>query len=148
MNDMLKSLAKESKTLNDRMAKMERRESVRLGSQVTAGNWTPTLVNTTNVASSTANEGQYIRVGNIVQCVVAVSITPTAAGAVVLRLTLPVAPANFADIYGASGVGAIFSEVVAGSIEAKSAGTRVELKFNAPNNTARVWRLVFSYQLS
>jgi len=59
-----------------------------------SGTYTPTLTNTTNINSSTAFDNQYMRVGNVVTVSGKVTMDPTAAGAVVLEMTLPVA-SNF-----------------------------------------------------
>lgn len=115
---------------------------------IDAGTWTPTPTNTTNISTSTAYEGQYIRVGNIVHCSVAIAITPTAAAACVLQFTPPVAPAdNFADTYAGSGVGSIFSISLSGAIDSVAGVKKMRLRFLAPATTERVWRLTFSYKL-
>lgn len=60
---------------------------------IASGTWTPTLTNTTNLSASTANQGQWIRVGNVVVASVMINIDPTIAGAIVLGVSLPIASA-------------------------------------------------------
>jgi len=56
-----------------------------------SGFYTPTLTNVTNVAASTAYECQWARVGGLVTVSGQVAIDPTAAGACVIRFSLPIA---------------------------------------------------------
>lgn len=62
---------------------------------ITSGTYTPTLTNTTNVAASTANVSQYLRVGAMVIVAGFVGVDPTAAGTVEVGISLPIA-SNFA----------------------------------------------------
>lgn len=113
-----------------------------------AGNWTPTLTNNNNISSSTTHEGQYMRVGNVVQCVVAVDITPTASGSCTLYLTLPVDPsANFVDGDRGSGVGACYTVNLSGSLNPLPDDKKMRFRFISPDTAARTWRLSFMYQL-
>lgn len=113
------------------------------------GVWTPTLTNSSNISSSTAYEGQFIRVGDIVHCSVAVEITPTSAAACQLQLTLPVVRANnFADAYSGSGAGAVAAISLSGAMNSVATTKKMVLKFLAPATTAREWRLTFSYKLN
>lgn len=58
---------------------------------IASGTWTPTLTNTTNLDASTANEGQWIRVGNVVNASCMINIDPTAAASITLGVSLPIA---------------------------------------------------------
>lgn len=69
---------------------------------LTTGTYTPTLTNTTNVAASTAYLSNYYRVGNYITVFGRVDIDPTAAGAVVLEMSTPVAT-NFTSTIQAAG---------------------------------------------
>lgn len=60
-------------------------------SAASAGTYTPTLTNDTNLDASTAYQCQYIRVGNVVSVSGKVDVDPTAAGALILFISLPVA---------------------------------------------------------
>jgi len=74
-------------------------------SDIAYGTYTPTLTNVTNIASSTAYESFYIRIGDIVQVSGYVVIDPTAdATTTNLRISLPVA-SDFTQTYDLSGVG-------------------------------------------
>ena len=70
---------------------------------VGSGTYTPTLTNTTNVASSTSNVCQWMRVGDMVHVTGQLSVTATAAAgtATTLKVTLPVASALTANTQGA-----------------------------------------------
>lgn len=103
-----------------------------------SGTYTPTLTGVTNVSSSTAYSCQYMRVGDVVTVSGKVDITPTAIGAVSLRMSLPVASA-IANVNECAGVispntttaglnpGAIFGDVandsaLAGIVAASTGG--------------------------
>lgn len=58
---------------------------------IASGTYTPSLTNTTNVAASTAAVCQWIRVGNVVSVSGTVSIDATAAGIMVMGMSLPIA---------------------------------------------------------
>lgn len=69
---------------------------------VFSGTYTPTLTNTTNIASSTAAVCQYMRVGNVVTVSGSVTIDPTSTGRITLGMTIPVA-SNFSSSIQAGG---------------------------------------------
>lgn len=56
-----------------------------------SGTYTPTLTNVTNISASTAYACQYMRVGNVCTVSGKVDIDPTAAGAIELGMSLPIA---------------------------------------------------------
>jgi hypothetical protein len=62
--------------------------------KVTANTFTPTLTNTLNIASSTARQCQYIRVGPIVMVCGYFTATTSGAGTSQVKLTIPVATAS------------------------------------------------------
>jgi hypothetical protein len=59
-----------------------------------AGQYTPTLTNTSNIDASTAYVTQWFRVGNMVTVAGRVDVDPTAAGSIDLKISLPIA-SNF-----------------------------------------------------
>ena len=69
-----------------------------------SGTYTPTLTNGTNVASSSPQVMQFMRVGNTVTVGGYINIDTTATGASSLRMSLPV-PSNFTSSVDAGGVG-------------------------------------------
>lgn len=71
--------------------------------QLASGTYTPTLTNVTNISASTAYVCQYIRVGSVVTVSGKVDIDATAAGAVELGMSLPIA-SNFAAEENCGGV--------------------------------------------
>lgn len=58
---------------------------------VTSGTYTPTCIDTTNIQATTEGQFNYIRVGNIVYVTGHVSVDPTATGATVFKIPLPIA---------------------------------------------------------
>lgn len=113
-----------------------------------ATTYTPTLDNTTNVAASTAFTTFYLRLGPI--CVVAgkANIDPTAAGATVLGISLPVA-SNFSSDEQAAGVAALSggASQESGAIYADATNDRVSLGFNAVTTTNSAWYFIFAYRI-
>lgn len=104
---------------------------------VTSGTWTPTLTNGTNVAASTAYQGQYLRVGNSISFSCRVDVDPTAAGACELGISLPIA-SNFGAVEDCAGAGA--SPEVAGfstAILANVANDRMSMQWVAVDTANR-----------
>lgn len=93
-----------------------------------SGTYTPSLTDTTNVASSTSYVAQYMRVGSVVTVSGLVDINPTAASTnTVLDLSLPIA-SNFAN-----------SQECAGTAAAQGVfGYSVSVLANTTGNTARM----------
>jgi hypothetical protein len=114
---------------------------------IVAGTYTPTLTNTTNVAASTAYLCQYLRVGTFVTVSGRVDVDPTAAGQVVLGITIPVA-SNFAATDGLAGVAA--ASAVAGqsaALYADAANDRATLEWIAVDTANRAMHFTFSYRI-
>lgn len=71
-----------------------------------AGTYTPTLTNVTNISASTSHLCQYMRVGATVTVSGEVEIDPTAAGALELGVSLPIA-SNIGTVSDCAGIGAM-----------------------------------------
>jgi enamine deaminase RidA (YjgF/YER057c/UK114 family) len=99
---------------------------------VYSSTWTPTLTAVTNVAASTASEGQFMRVGNVVTFSGQVAIDPTIVGNTALRMTLPVA-SNFASTRQAAGTfaPAAFADENVGAILADTTNDELLLRYVA-----------------
>lgn len=112
------------------------------------GTWTPTLTNTTNVASSTASLCHYIRIGNQVLCWGAVTLTPTAAGntTTVLGISLPVASA-FASVENCRGAAGSTVAQRGGGLRANTAAGRAELVFTSETTSAILFGVSFGYEV-
>ncbi len=109
--------------------------------------WTPTLTNVLNLDASTAFQGQYIRAGNSVFAACRVDVDPTAAGAVQLGISLPVA-SNIGAIEDVAGVA--FASGIAGqgaAIRGDAANDRAELVYIAVDVTNQPMYAVFGYQV-
>lgn len=115
--------------------------------QLAAGTYTPTLTNTTNIAtSSVGGTFIYMRIGNVVHVAGVVSIDPTAAGNTVLNISIPIA-SNFANTGQANGVGTAQATNTAGQISSDVANDNVQLTFQATDIANRTWRVQFMYQI-
>lgn len=114
---------------------------------VVVSTYTPTLTNTTNIAASTAYSCQYVRVGNFVTVSGRVDVDPTAAGQVVLGISLPVA-SNFANANELGGAAA--SPAVAGqsaALLADAANDRATMEWIAVDVANRAMYFTFSYRI-
>jgi hypothetical protein len=112
------------------------------------GTYTPTLTNTTNITSSTANVTGYYRVGNRVTVYGTVSVTPTTELLYCeLQMSLPVA-SNFAQTFQLGGSGALKDYKAAVSIDASVANDRAVLGFITPFDSASgIITFQFSYSV-
>jgi hypothetical protein len=118
---------------------------------VFSGTYTPTLTNSTNVASSTASELQYMRVGSVVTVSGLVAITPTAGSDAntVLRMSLPIS-SNFASTTNLGGTGVISSAAgrgVAAAIYADTTNDLAEFNFLSPATSGLSTRFTFTYRI-
>lgn len=112
---------------------------------VTAGTYTPTLSNTTNVTSSTSAVAHYFKIGNQVNVVGSVNIVPTAAAATVLGISLPIA-SNFAATTDAAGLGVSSTSNASNvRIEANATTNIAELKFGISFTTTADYFFNFTY---
>lgn len=110
------------------------------------GEYTPTLTNTTNVAASTAYLCQYTRIGDNVTVTGAVAIDPTAVGATVLRVSLPITTAMSSDkdLSGVAVSGAAAGESAA--IQGYVTTAIAEIIFIAVDVTNKTYRFTFTYK--
>ena len=112
-----------------------------------SGTYTPTLSNTTNVASSTSAICQYMRVGNVVTVSGEIVIVPTAGTttATYLGISLPVA-SNLAATRQLAGTAVdSFNLNTPGRIRGVSATDVAQLEFYAKETTSRTWSFQFTY---
>jgi hypothetical protein len=118
---------------------------------VTSGTYTPTLTNTANISASNVGSGnfQYQRVGNIVSICGTVSLTPSSSTAnFELRITLPIAPATFANTTQAHGVAGDDGNTINGRVV--SVGSTTVVAFigrSTTTGTSRSCGLSFSYRI-
>jgi len=118
---------------------------------VTSGSYTPTLTNTANISASNVGSGnfQYQRVGNIVSVCGTVSLTPSSSTAnFELRITLPIAPATFANTTQAHGVAGDDGNTINGRVV--SVGSTTVVAFigrSTTTGTSRSCGLSFSYRI-
>ena len=113
---------------------------------VTAGTWTPTLFNVTNLDGSTAYQGQYMRVGATVTCSGKVDVDPTAAAATELGISLPVA-SNFGADEDCAGTAYNQAATEGGGISADITNDRAALKWVAVGTANRTLYFTFTYQV-
>ena len=88
--------------------------------------YTPTLTNTTNIAASTAYVCQYMRVGNTVTVSGRVDIDPTATGATLLGISLPIA-SNLASAAECCGSASAVASTECFAINGDAANNRASL---------------------
>jgi hypothetical protein len=109
------------------------------------GTYTPTFTNVTNLDASVALTSQWMRVGDVVTVSGALTLDPTAAGAVELGISLPV-PSNFSA--GQQCGGTAFAVAVAGQgagIIADATNDRAALRFIAVDTANRTMTYSFTY---
>lgn len=114
---------------------------------IASGTYTPTLTNTTNIASSQNSVAQWIRVGNVVTVSGKVEIDPTAAGIITLKISLPIASAFTLDNQLAgTAINTNPSIATEGAgIAADTAADVASLSANAVNTGNNAWMFHFTY---
>jgi hypothetical protein len=112
-----------------------------------SGTYTPTLSNTTNVGASTAYSCQYARVNNTVTVSGRVDVDPTAAGQVVLGISLPVASAlaNANELGGVAAARDVAGQSAA--IYADAANDRATMEWIAVDIANRAMYFTFTYRI-
>jgi hypothetical protein len=115
------------------------------GGVVSSSTYTPSLTNATNVAASTAYQCQWLRIGNVVTVSGKVSIDPTATGAIILGVSLPVA-SNIGNDYELGGVFANSIGEKAGRISGDATNNRANfVALIAVDTTNQPWWFTFTY---
>jgi len=117
-------------------------------SQLSSGTYTPTLTNVTNITSSTAVVCQYMRVLTAVTVSGSVTITATAIGNTVLRMSLPIA-SNFASVGQAGGTLATTTAggTSQGGIVADATNKTFTFQFVASSIAATTYTFSVTYQI-
>lgn len=112
------------------------------------GTYTPTLINTTNVAASTARLCTYMRIGGTVTVSGQLDIDPTTTlTATLLGISLPIASAlTTAFQLGGTASATAISGMTAG-IEADATNDRASLKFIATDVSNQTMCFTFTYQI-
>lgn len=114
---------------------------------VLGGTYTPTLTNTTNIASSTAFQCQYMRVDGVVTVSGKVTVDPSSSGAITrLGISLPVA-SNLGTDQDLAGTGSCTDIQQAAGIMSDSTNNRANLEFFSTSSTARDWYFQFMYEI-
>lgn len=110
-----------------------------------SSSYTPTASGTTNLDSTpTGNVTGYMRVGNQVTVAGTISVDPTATGAVIFRLSLPVT-SNLGAASDLGGAGACETNAV--SIYGSAANDNAEFSYTATGTAAQVVCFTFSYRI-
>lgn len=116
--------------------------------ELAAGQWTPTTNNIANLDSSSAAEGQYLRVGATVTFSIRVNINPTlAATSTQLELDLPVT-SNFGSTDDVAG--SCFASGITGqgaALLADTASDEIEFRFISGDLTDQAMYCAGSYQI-
>lgn len=111
------------------------------------GSYTPTLSNTTNVASSTAGLSYWDRNGSNISAGIQVSVTPTAAGSTLTTLGISL-PAASDFTVSADAIGVATNSLNAngsGVVFADAANNRLSLQFYATSTSPSGWSIIVSY---
>lgn len=115
-----------------------------------SGTYTPSLVNTLNIASSTAGPCQYMRVGNVVTVSGQVTVDATTAGAsTILRMSLPISSTLTTSAY-CGGAGASVTSGAYGNsmaILGDTSANNAEFRWLPTLATAQIYNFTFTYQV-
>ena len=114
-------------------------------SDIYSGTYTPTLTDTLNLDSSTANECFYTRIGNVVSVYGLLSIDPTAIGIVNCDISLPIS-SNIAS-GDVSGVAVATNRDEHGSIYGVATTDVARLYVDAKVSVSISMRINFSYKI-
>lgn len=113
--------------------------------QIAPIGYTPTLTNTTNISSSTAQALQGMRIGNFVTINGAVSAPPTATGQCVLSMSIPIASTFTAQgQLGGTGTTSSYWPVY---IRASTSAYNAVFVWNATSTTAQTIYFNFGYKI-
>jgi hypothetical protein len=113
---------------------------------VFSGTYTPTLTNTTNISSSTAQVLQYMRVGNTVTVAGSVDITATAVSAINIGISLPIASA-LTTARQLGGSGGSNNGLIVAVINGDAANDRAILAATPTSTSAWTYYFAFTYQV-
>lgn len=112
-----------------------------------SGNYTATLTNGTNVASSSFLSAHYYRTGSHVTVYIKISIDPTGVGATDLGISLPVA-SNFTAGGQLIGLGNCTSIAAqAGTLDSDTTNDRANFVYTATDINSQVFYISFSYEI-
>lgn len=112
---------------------------------VFSGTYTPTSFNTTNVAASTPQSAQYLRVGNTVTVSGQIDIDPTATGFALLGLSLPIASA----ITSAVQLSGVFNcpDAAGGGVYGDATNDRATFQMTATSAANLTYYYTFTYRV-
>jgi len=112
---------------------------------VFSGTYTPTSFNTTNIAASTPQSAQYLRVGNTVTVSGQIDIDPTATGFALLGLSLPIASA----ITSAVQLSGVFNcpDADGGGVYGDATNDRATFQFTASSAANLTYYYTFTYRV-
>jgi len=112
---------------------------------VFSGTYTPTSFNTTNIAASTPQSAQYLRVGNTVTVSGQIDIDPTATGFAILGLSLPIASA----ITSAVQLSGVFNcpDADGGGVYGDATNDRATFQFTATSASNLTYYYTFTYRV-
>jgi hypothetical protein len=112
-----------------------------------SGVYTPVLTLTTNLDAATARLCTYSRVGQTVTVSGQVDVTPTAAAACELGISLPV-QSSISTVYQVGGVAGCAAVALVAAIDGDADNDRAKMGWIAAATTERTLCFVFSYQQS
>lgn len=115
---------------------------------IVSSSYTTSLTNVTNAASSAAGSAVYMRIGNLVHVRTTGTISPTATGATVINISLPITTATASQ--GTVGTVTVKenggTSYVGGEVSVNTT-TTVQMKYLATSTSTATYTLEFDYQL-
>jgi hypothetical protein len=112
---------------------------------VFSGTYTPTSFNTTNIAASTPQSAQYLRVGNTVTVSGQIDIDPTLVGFALLGLSLPIASAITSPVQ----LSGVFNcpDAAGGGIYGDATNDRATFQMTATSASNLTYYYTFTYRV-
>jgi hypothetical protein len=112
---------------------------------VFSGTYTPTSFNTTNIAASTPQSAQYLRVGNTVTVSGQIDIDPTLVGFAILGLSLPIASAITSPVQ----LSGVFNcpDAAGGGIYGDATNDRATFQMTATSASNLTYYYTFTYRV-
>lgn len=114
---------------------------------IASGTWGASISSTTNIAANTINQGQWIRVGNVVSASLSAQISQTTPGNVtIFNLSLPIA-SNFTNIIDANGVINALTNNGGGGIFADPTNDKITVEYTCTAAGSTDFWLIFKYEV-
>jgi hypothetical protein len=115
---------------------------------VESGTYTPTITESTNIASSSLHAASYVRIGSMVHVAIMATIdTTTGSSASIIKFSLPFSSdiTAFSDVIGA---GASTVDDMSGTFNGSTGDDTALLAFDSnAGATSQLWGMTFQYEI-